>query len=302
MGAELTLHRSMALAAGCLRGNVAVLAAANSPDPLRLDLPPLATGSRDATMTASAMRALAALYLQANLEDAGVLVIAELLGQSIGQLRFVDAAGAQKLQPFAHPPGDFYARPQREAIFARVFGLGGATSQSAGNVEFERQLAGLCVALQRCEEDLRLSGAAGTARVAALRYAASAVVFNLVPRQYGDTLIATRTVDRQLRLAIAALSDRSVLAQFRAANLWQVIRAVAGDATPDISRLLARGQSGMAVLIWLATMLGNLAGTGPIVGRGDAVFTSAAQWLQATGLDTAVSSSAAEERREILAS
>ena len=301
MAADLTLHRSMALAAECLRGNASVLAAASGPDPLRLDFPPLPAGSRDAAITASALRALAALYLQANLEDAGVLAIAELLGRSRDQLRFIDAAAAQKLEPFAHPPHDAYTRPQREAIFARVFGLGGATQQSAANHEFEQLLATLCVALQRCEEEFRLGGDIGSARDAALRYAASAVLFNLAPRQYGTTLLATRDIDRQLRQAIAALSDRSVLAQFRAANLWQVIRAVAAEATPDLSRLVARGQSGMGVLTWLALVLGALNGPARVVARGDAVFTSAAQWLQATGLTTA-GAAVADDRRAILAS
>jgi hypothetical protein len=287
MAAELMLHRSMALAAECVRENAAILAAVDRPDPLRLDLPPLPAGSRDAAITTSALRALAAMYLQAHLEDAGVLAIAELLGQSRDQLRFIDAAAAQKLEPFARPPHDAYTRPQREAIFARVFGLGGATQQTTANHEFEQLLATLCVALQRCDEDLRLPGGAGAARVAALRYAASAVLFNLASRQYGNTLPATRTIDRQLRQALAALSDRSILTQFRAANLWQVVRAVAGEATPDLGRLLARGQSGMHVLVWLANVLGALNGTAPIVVRGDPVFTSAAQWLVATGLTTA---------------
>jgi hypothetical protein len=60
---------------------------------------------------------------------------------------------------------------------------------------------------------------------------------------------------------------------------------VAGDATPDFGRLLARGQGGMAILVWLATVLGALNDTASrLVGRGDPIFASAAQWLQATGL------------------
>jgi hypothetical protein len=284
MGADQIFLRAMALAADCLRADAAVLAAATAADPLRLDLPPLPAGSRDATITPAALRALAALYLQANLEDAGIVAVAELIGQSRGHLRYLDAAAAQKLEPFTHPPSDAYPRPAREAIFARVFGLGGATAESAANHEFEPLLARLCAALQRCEEDTRL-GDVSAARMAALRYAASAVLFNLAPRQHGNTLLAGRTLDRQLRQAIAALSDRSVLGQFRAANLWQVIRAVAGDAAPDFGRLLRRGQAGMAILVWLAAVLGSLNDTtSRLVGRGDAIFASASQWLQATGL------------------
>ena len=296
MAGELSLHRSMAHAERCLRENAAVLAAGNGADPLRLDLSPLKAGSRDATITTSAMRALAALYLQANLEDAGVLVVAELLGQSRAQLRLVDRAGAEKLEPFTHPPAEAFNRPQRESVFARVFGLGGASEQTAGNHEFEQLLATLCVALQKCEEELRLTGNLGAQRDTALRYAASSVLFNLAPRQHGNVLFATRMIDRQLRQAIAALSDRSVLAQFRATNLWQVIRAVAGDAAPDLSRLLARGQSGMAVLSWVAAVLGAIATTERIVWRGDAVFTAAAQWLQAMGLGAAATLAAELEK------
>ena len=51
-----------------------------------------------------------------------------------------------------------------------------------------------------------------------------------------------------------------------------------------------------AWMLWLANILGALNGTARIVGRGDAVFIPAAQWLQATGLTTA-GTPAAEERR-----
>jgi len=81
MGADQVFLRAMALAAGCLRADAAVLAAAAAADPLRLDLPPLPAGSRDASITPASLRALAALYLQANLEDAGIVTVAELLGQ-----------------------------------------------------------------------------------------------------------------------------------------------------------------------------------------------------------------------------
>lgn len=282
---ERILHESMALAAECLRGNAAVLAAASAADPLRIDFPPLPAGSRDAAITASALRVVAAMYLQANLEDAGLLAVAELFGQSRDQFRNLSADAARKLEPLARPSRDAYTRPQREAIFARLFGLGGAQQNAPANHEFEQLLATLCVALDRCEVDLRLSAGVSAARQAELRYAASAVLFNLAPRQYGNTLLAAAAIDRQLRDAIAALSDRTILAQIGATTLWDAIRIVAGDAAPDLGRLLTRGQSGLTVLQWLAGVLAALnAPAAPLVSRADAVFVSAAQWLQATGV------------------
>lgn len=293
---DLLLHESLALAAECLRGNAAVLAAAGAADPLRLDLSPLRDGSRDASITASSVRSLAALYLQANLEDAGIVAVAELLGQSRNQFRTLTADAARKLDPFTRPPSDVYSRPQREAIFARVFGLGGAPQGSPANYEFERLLAALCVALLRCEVELRLSANVGAERDAALRYAASALLFNLAPRQYGNTLTAVPVIDRQLRQAIAVLSDHTILAQFGARDLWDAIRIVAGDAAPDLNRLVARGRTGLQLLQWLAGVLGivNDART-PVVARGDGVFLAAAQWLQATGIELPASGAIAAQ-------
>ena len=55
----------------------------------------------------------------------------------------------------------------------------------------------------------------------------------------------------------------------------------------DLSRLLARGQSGMRLLEWLAPLLVRLGRPSdpPLVARGDPVATTAAQWLAASGLD-----------------
>lgn len=281
--AEQGLGRSLSLATECLSTSTA----ATLPDPLRIDLPPLPATSRNATITASALRVLAALYLQANLELAGVLPVAELIGAARDQLPYLSVEATRKFEPFSHPPQDSYTRSQRAALFGRVFGLGSTEPQ---NHELEQLLAALCLSLTRCEQEVRLSGDIGAARDADLRYSAQAVLFNLAPRQYGNSLFAARAIDQQLRQAVSALTDASLLSQFGARTLWDVIRFVV-DPAPDAGRHLARGESGMAVLNWLASVLGNIGtASARLVGSGDPVLVSAAQWLEATGLPRALPS------------
>jgi hypothetical protein len=279
-GAGEGLGRTLNLATECLSTNFAAV-----PDPLRIDFPPLPPMSREATITASALRMLAALYLQANLEQAGILPVAEFLGAARDQLQFLSTEAARKLEPFARPPQSAYTRAQREALFGRVFGISG-TQQA--NHEFEQLLATLCLSLMRCELELRLANDLGAARKAGLRYSAQALLFNLAPRQFGNTLFAAQAIDQQLRLAVAALTDASLLSQFGARTLWDVIRFVV-DPAPDAGRHLARGEAGLAVLKWLGSILGNLGTTSArLVARGDAIFLYAARWLEASGLSGAV--------------
>ena len=282
---DFNVQRSMALAAECLRGNAAVLAAASDADPLRIDFPPLPGFTRDATITASTVRALATLYQQANLEMAGLLAVAEVLGELRAQLRTISVDAARKLEPFVHPPAGTYPRARRLALFSRVFGLGPAPDQGMANHDFERVLASLCLVLQRCAGDFRFAATLGASREAELRYAASAVLFNLAPRQYGETLLAVPAIHRQLRHAITALTDPSLLAEFRARTMWDLIANAAGDGARDLGRFITRAEAGLRILHWLSTKLDAINRSERLVVREDPLFVPAAQWLQATGIE-----------------
>ena len=74
------LERSLLISSACLNGHLASMALANGHDPLRLNLPPLLSGEENGlTPSETALRAMAAIYLQAELEQTGLIIVAEAL-------------------------------------------------------------------------------------------------------------------------------------------------------------------------------------------------------------------------------
>jgi hypothetical protein len=310
------LHRSLALAQSCLYpppGALALEESSGQDDPLRLNLPALFNGG--VLPTPQAVRVLAALYLQAELEEAGVIPLAETLAAQRSRLDQLGLRAAQKLENFALHARDWYDRPSRQLLFARLFGMGPAANRSderAANHDFQQRLAMMCYALIRYAQAYEWGALPGAQREASLRMTCLALLSNLGPRQFGNTLIAGRQIQAQLQLAIDLLDDEQIEALFQSRNLWDTLRKAFGPVAPDIQRLVTRGQSGERLLAWLAEAMprlsveespsdptpartpGWLASSPPaqpeqktaasLVPPGSPVFNWAAAWLQASGL------------------
>ncbi len=259
-------------------------------DPLHIQLPPLLESGPVPEITADALRGLAAMYLQAELEQAGVILAAELLAGARERLMIRSAPAARKLEEFARRQRDWYTRRQREALLARVFGIGGSAAggrDDTVNHDFQRVFANLCYAIVRAVEDLNWRKAPNPSEDARLRQSATAMVLNVASRQYGNTLLAGKTIGEQLRAAVDVLSEPGIGTHFMANGMWDVLRKIYGDLTPDLGRLVARGQAGMRVLSWVGVVLPGLldaARPRQLVNIGDPVALAAARWLDATGL------------------
>jgi hypothetical protein len=221
--------------------------------------------------------------------------VTEALAGARDRLQFLSVEAARRLDEIARARMT-WDRARREALFARLFGIGAGSTRDAAavNNDFLQTLASLCLALARYEEEDRLSGSPGASREAQLRYAASSVLYNLGPRQSGITSIAAQEIHHQLQQAVAILGDRSLLGQFRAQSIWDLLRILLDGSAADNGRILRRGESGVQVFDWLATVMSALGGPGNarLVPRGASVFVHAAQWLEATGF-TSISASPA---------
>jgi hypothetical protein len=261
-------------------------------DPLRLDLPPMLTAAGQAP-DAATLRVMATLYFQAELEQAGVIVVAELLAAARLTLGARGERVSRKLDEFAERGRhQWYDRQSRSLTFARLFGLGAAADPhgSSVNRDFQQRFATLCLALVNHQRDYFWSQTPGPTREASLREAATALLFNLGPRQYGNLPNAARLIQEQLRAAIDLLNDPDLAPLFGARGMWDVLRQVLGKETPDLGRLLTRGQTGLRLLDWLATVipaLSNTAPAGPLAPANSPVYTWAASWLAATGIEMA---------------
>jgi hypothetical protein len=276
-----TLGSALALAEAAVDGGVGIPTA---DDPLRLDLPSLV---RDSSVlpSADAVRLLGTLYFAAELEQAGVVPIVELLAAERDTLDLRSYESAERLDRFVSSEHGWYDHPGRASLYARLFGVGPAATNEAGtlvNREFQSLLASLCHALARCATD----PAGSVVATAGLEQAASSLLANLASRSLGNTQLAARRLVAQASAAVTILRDPAVEALVGAHSLQATIVAILGSDAPDVQRLIDLGTAGQQVLTWLATTLPAVGGGGTIaVGPGDTAIAAAAHWLNAAGID-----------------
>ncbi len=283
------LPRSMALVNRLLAQPRAALAFSFA-GPLQINLPPLgAGGGLGGGIRPEALQVLASLYFQAELEQATIIPLAELLTESRYSLQLTDQSAAVLLEQFAEGMQErWLTRSIREQVFARTFGTGPALLDEPGaavNRNFETLFAQFCQTLVRYEADARWQ-APGAAATVAVEMAAQQLIANLAQRQFGNTLTAAQRIQGQLQAALDLLSHPAIPRLFEARDVWSLIRSVLGADAPDLNRLVSRAQNGLRLLTWLAEHLGDIGNgrIGLVLSSSRDPIIWAAGWLQATGV------------------
>jgi hypothetical protein len=290
---RFSLRQSLALADESLRAATPAAAALAfglaAEDPLRLNLPPLAGGG-GLLPGPQFLRVAGSLYLHAELEQAGVVAVAELLAAERRALDLTSVRAAELLEDFARRARQWYDRDGRVRLFARLFGTGAAAARPGEgrdvNREFQQLLANLCGAVTGYSEQYRFRQRPTAAQEALVRQVANDLLVNLGARQYGNATAAATQIQDQLRRAIELLSHEGIAARFQARGMWDVLRKILGRETPDLGRLITRGQSGQRLFEWLASALPQITETpptAPLLPAGSPVFALAASWLEASG-------------------
>jgi hypothetical protein len=251
-GGGLNLRESLRLADSLLNGSAAAFAFGFglAGDSLRLNLPPI-VGAGALTPETAVLKAITTLYMQAEMEQAGIIAVAEVLADSRYQLSIMSAKSAKLLEDFHQRRRDWLDRRAREHVFTRIFGFGSLAKMEEGtlvNRDFQTKLANFCLALRRIGEELRWQKSYSPMLDAALRQTAVDLLVNLGSRGAGDVHGAARRIQTQLSKAIELLGDEGIASAFQTRGMWNVLRIVLGDATPDFARLTTRGQSGLRLL------------------------------------------------------
>lgn len=255
-------------------------------DPFTIDLPPAA--GPGSGVDQSTLAALGTLYLQAALEQAGVIPAAEALIDARASLDLPTERTAELLENFARRARNWYDRDSRNRLFARVFGTGPAATTggaSLANQDFEQRLGALCAALNRYASDEAAGQAAAQLDDAQIRQSANDLLGNLEMRQFGNTLFASRLIQEELQASIELLKSPEIGALFHAQGFWPTVERILEPDVPDIARLVERGQAGQHLLTWLGATLSALGtGTGALVPANSPAFQWAASWLEASGV------------------
>ena len=115
MRGPIRLEDSIALAATALRP---LPGKPSPPDSLRLQLPPVGMGGP--LPDAAILRVMAALYLYAEHEQAGLIPVAEVLVASRDSLAIQDVGTAGKMETFFQRSRQWYDRNERKLLFGQT--------------------------------------------------------------------------------------------------------------------------------------------------------------------------------------
>ena len=250
------------------------------------DIVPLDFGPSTPDLDAESLQRLAALYLAACFEAAGVIPAAEALTRlaRTGVVRANLGDAAPLLQEFWRTREERASESERCALFSELFGVPADVRQSgrAPNHEFEELLLDFCEAVYRVAQS---SGGSFT-EIPTLRRAAQRLLQNL--DRAGSSMAAMMTNDilAAQHTALLLLNHSAVRAAMHARNVWVVMDGIdrlLRRTTPPRQPHIDRGRAGFTLLAWLATNSPLLTGLQPItIGADDQVVTAAIDWLEAS--------------------
>lgn len=235
------------------------------------------------------LRALAALYLAADLEPAGVIPAVEMLaGLAASGAAALDLGAAEPLIAnwWRHRSKKLAAN-ERAAFFSRLFGsaIGATAAEANRNAEFEERMLELCEALYKLDETPGAGPYGDFAHQARIRSAADLLAQNLGAACTGLTAFMAGELVAMLRDAFAILGHADLRHYLGACDVWSVVAGIGrlshrpqGEPAPYIRR----GKAGLAVLAWLADVVDGLGAGSPLVTVDNPVLSAAADWMEAT--------------------
>ena len=235
------------------------------------------------------LRALATLYLAADLEPAGIIPAVETLAglAATGALQ-VDLGGALPLvEAWWRGRSERLADLERNAFFSRLFGTssGPVSAEADRNFQFEDRMLELCESLYKLDELASGDPYGGLGQQARVRAGARSLAGNLGEASGGSTAFIAAEIVTTLREAFAIVGHASLRGAFAVRDLWGVVGAIGRIARKRFNPAgpyIRRGKAGMIILSWLAEVSEQLGDSGPIVQVGDPVTGSAIDWIEAT--------------------
>jgi hypothetical protein len=221
------------------------------------------------------LRALASLYLMAQLEHASLLPSVEMLaGIGISGGVQVDLGPASsKLMEFWRHRHERFSPEERRSLFERLF-----------DSDFDNFMISLCEALYKLDEGALTPGTSNPLQQAKVRTLAEQLAEHLLSRSTGESAFAANDILASTRAATEILKDPHVEHAFGAHTIWKTVETIMlryGMAPADSASFVVRGKAGLTILAWLADARGVISGSSqPLLGLDNPVIAAAVDWLQ----------------------
>jgi hypothetical protein len=254
-------------------------------DPLSINLPP-GPGS---DLSPAAVAHLGALYLFAQLDQAGIIVAVEAMVASRETLSLTDGRAAEELDKWEIDAHALPNHDEREAIYARVFGAGGQASLAASaNHDFASQMAAVCNAVVRIAADLELGRGTPVSLFTPLAYAVQQLMEGLALHAGADVTYRANRIHTMLARALAILQMDAVKSYFGAHDAADVVRVVLGHGAGDLGSAQRRGLAGQQIIVACGRAASHAGMPSALLtGPHDPIVGIAAQWLADSGASSA---------------
>lgn len=250
-----------------------------------IDIPEPATDRIDKAQ----LRALASLYLAADLEPAGIIPSVETLaGLAATGAAAIDLGGAEPLLiAWWRHRTQRVSAAERGAFFSRLFGTssGPVAADAERNFQFEERMLNLCEALYKLDELSVGDPYGGSMQQSRVRSAARALVGNLGQASGGITAFMAGEIIQMLKDAFAIVGNKDLRGAFYARDVWGVVAGIgrmARQPPVQAAPYIRRGKAGMTVVAWLADVSDQIGSSGALVTVGHPVVGAAADWIEAT--------------------
>lgn len=252
-----------------------------------IDLPP----GPETHIDRDELRALASLYLAADLEPAGVIGSAESFAALLasGAIRVDLGPVGPLLAQFWRNRHDRIDKRERIAFFGSLFGAsyGAGMADRYVNSRFEPLMLNLCEALYRLDEMASDPVYGGVAHQSRVRAAAGNLLGNLAQVGGGATAFLSVEVIRLLKEALSILKHPHLRGVLMARDIWGVITSIdrlVHRSSVDPRAFVRRGRAGMLVIVWLADVAAAMKEQRyePVVRLDHKVIPAAVDWLQAS--------------------
>jgi hypothetical protein len=243
-----------------------------------IDLPDL--GSEP--MVSAQVKVGAVLYWCREVEETGLVEFVEALAEGLAQgtLSLPIGSSADRLYRAWRRRGERFSRSERRALHQRLFG-----DPSSSGDAFDAWMRGLIVAVVELGRRRRDRGVADVqARIAML---ATNIGRHLSERAVGIAAFAAREYIAAVRDALSLLEEPDLSGALGGGTPWMVLRRWGPNLLGrelEVSRHVARGESGLVILQWIASGATSLHQAAYSLPRRGALIAAAERWIATEGM------------------
>lgn len=268
---------------------------------ISVDLPDLEDRTQ-ADIIADNVRALAAIYFAAQLEDLKFFQVADKVTEQFlsGMIPISRSQGSEAIYQYYREAADRFTEHERRSMYARAFGFAqGSVDEPMPNREFSDLWIRFASSVSIYDRERIVTGTRKSVTTPELFKNARDLAVNLSLHGYGIAHFAAVELQATIKFLLKTLSYPDVLQAYGVLDVWQLVERVSGlylGGAANSVRQRTMAQTGSKIILWLADHSRQLSAPAGTIDLGTAHVAKESElvgwverWLAVTGMgeDTA---------------